>query len=199
MLQKRNLPSSGNLKLTINLIDALNLTFKDKNKVRAYRPLVKLNQFKTEFGERFIEEILNKLDAGSGVDESGDGHFATEKLKAYKKSYKESYTFKNYGKSNTVNLELTGDMRSSLLVLKTTDQGVVIGWDNPEQGLKARGHIVGDNPVLRKRDFFGLEDSKIKQILKDMIKDFAYNIDDLDFYIEAEKQNQFDDIEVFFE
>lgn len=84
----------------------------------------------------------------------------------YSDSYAESDEFKARGKSKgNVNMKLTGDMLSALEVLETSGNSIKLGFDDPEEREKAGGHNRGDNKVLPLRQFFGLRQSEVKEVI----------------------------------
>lgn len=84
----------------------------------------------------------------------------------YSKEYKNSLAFKAFGKTNKVNLTLTGDM---LELMDFDDEGNVlhVGWDDSNEAAKAHGHITGNIAKKKsqgKRDFFGLSQEDIEKV-----------------------------------
>lgn len=113
------------------------------------------------FFEAAFDKMLARLDQGRGVD---------GKLHAYSKSYKDSLAFAAFGKSNTVNMQLTGDMVQSVTVLDSSETKLKIGIDDSEQAAKAYGHMTGmqGHPTLAgkvsARNWFGWKDSELIKI-----------------------------------
>ena len=113
------------------------------------------------FFEAAFDKMLARLDQGRGVD---------GKLHAYSKSYKDSLAFAAFGKSNTVNMQLTGDMVQSVTVLDSSENKLKIGIDDSEQAAKAYGHMTGmkGHPTLAgkvdARNWFGWKDSELIKI-----------------------------------
>jgi len=113
------------------------------------------------FFEAAFDKMLARLDQGRGVD---------GKLHAYSKSYKDSLAFAAFGKSNTVNMQLTGDMVQSVTVLDSSETKLKIGIDDTEQAAKAYGHMTGmqGHPTLdgkvSARNWFGWKDSELIKI-----------------------------------
>lgn len=158
---------SGNPKLQIDLIEVLHRIESDTRKIRAITPIIKREDVKQEFGARIVEEILKRTNKGVDKDDKG--------FKSYSKTYRQSDIFKIYkGRKLKPDLKLTGEMQSSLNVVKTTATGVIISFIDQEDGSKARGHIVGDNPnKMPIRDFFGLPDEDIEKIMNETIKEYT--------------------------
>ncbi len=113
------------------------------------------------FYQAAFDKMIERLDQGRGVD---------GKLHAYSKSYKESLAFIAFGKSNTVNMQLSGDMVNSIQPLDSKGSTLKIGMNDPEQAAKAYGHITGmkGHPTLdgkvSPRDWFGWKDSELIKI-----------------------------------
>lgn len=113
------------------------------------------------FFEAAFDKMLARLDQGRGVD---------GKLHAYSKSYKDSLAFAAFGKSNTVNMQLTGDMVQSVTVLDSSETKLKIGIDDVDQAAKAYGHMTGmkGHPTLDgkvdARNWFGWKDSELIKI-----------------------------------
>lgn len=109
-----------------------------------------------------IDRIVERTKAGK--DKNGNA-FAP-----YSKDYKESENFKIAGKSNKVNLELSGDMLDGLEIIENRDGRVVIGYGtHNSEGGKAEGNILGtygqEKQVGPKRDFLGIQEKELDAIL----------------------------------
>lgn len=95
-------------------------------------------------------------------------------FKKYSKRYKNSEDFKAFGKTDKVNLTLTGDMLGLLDVSKETDNTVELSWEQDDEAAKAHGHIVGNPKTnLPKRDFFGLNNKDIEQVKNKFSEELA--------------------------
>ena len=132
--------------------------------------------------EALAQAILDKIldNSKSGVDRRG------VPFKKYSKAYKKSDDYKAYGKTSKVNLTLTGDMLGLLNVTEKKGNTVTLGWEEPDEGLKAHGHITGGGK-LPKRDFFGINSKALKDVkdefdteIKEIIK--AKESKDLDAF-----------------
>lgn len=123
---------------------------------------------KDEVADLIIERIVNRTDQGKDKD--------GRKFPGYSKSYKESLDFKVAGKTNKVDLQLSGDMLAALSVLDKTSRSVVIGFERgSEENAKADGNIRGTygkpTPDPKKaRDFLGISDAELTKIIK-FVKD----------------------------
>ena len=123
---------------------------------------------KDEVADLIIERIVNRTDQGKDKD--------GRKFAGYSKSYKESLDFKVAGKTNKVDLQLSGDMLAALSVLDQTSRSVVIGFERgSEENAKADGNIRGTygkpTPDPKKaRDFLGITDRELSKIIN-LVKD----------------------------
>jgi len=109
---------------------------------------------KNEIGQAIIDRIIARTEAG----ESAYGG----SLGKYSKSYEDSLDFKAFGKSNPVDLKLTGDMLGAIDILEDRGSKLTIGLVGDLQNAKAYGHQTGmkGNPELegkvRPRPWFGV-------------------------------------------
>jgi len=123
---------------------------------------------KDEVADLIIERIVNRTDQGKDKD--------GRRFPGYSKSYKESLDFKVAGKTNKVDLQLSGDMLAALSVLDKTSRSVVIGFERgSEENAKADGNIRGTygkpTPDPKKaRDFLGISEAELTKIIK-FVKD----------------------------
>lgn len=119
---------------------------------------------KDEVADLIIERIVNRTDQGKDKD--------GRKFPGYSKSYKESLDFKVAGKTNKVDLQLSGDMLAALSVLDKTSRSVVIGFERgSKENAKADGNIRGTygkpTPDPKKaRDFLGISERELIKIVK---------------------------------
>jgi hypothetical protein len=119
---------------------------------------------KDEVADLIIERIVNRTDQGKDKD--------GRRFPGYSKSYKESLDFKVAGKTNKVDLQLSGDMLAALSVLDKTSRSVTIGFENgSEENAKADGNIRGTygNPSpnpKKARDFLGITIKELTDIIK---------------------------------
>jgi hypothetical protein len=113
------------------------------------------------FYEAAIELLQKRLDEGRSVN---------GQLGNYSKSYKDSLAFKVFGKSNPVNMKLSGDMLASITELDSKGLSMKIGINDEIEASKAYAHMTGfkDHPTLdgkvRKREWFGWTDKELKSI-----------------------------------
>lgn len=176
--------------LVINVVDVLKSTT-DTARLRAFLPIVKSDAVKREIGLRAIDMINARTE--SGRDKKGTP------FKGYSKAYKESDTFKIYGKTNKVNLRLSSAMRSDIDVVKINPNSVEIGFTDSEQSAKGHGHVHGGGykRSLPVRDFWGLPEQKeIESIIKSTIRDneALAEIPDLTQAVEANQDVTFFDL-----
>jgi hypothetical protein len=81
----------------------------------------------------------------------------------YSESYADSLAFKAFGKSKSdVNLTQTGAMLSSIDVIESDRDRIVIGFNEELQSKKAHGHVTG--AVGKKRDFFRVTKAELNAI-----------------------------------
>lgn len=86
----------------------------------------------------------------------------------YSKSYKDSLAFKSFGKSNDVNLTLTGDMLSSLTPSSEKSGQLTVSVTGSNNIIKAFANITGDRGgeyKSVKRDFFGISEKDLDKII----------------------------------
>jgi hypothetical protein len=125
-----------------------------------------------EVADLVIERIVNRSDQGMGLNADGT---RLKKFPGYSESYKKSLDFAIAGKQGKpVNLQLSGDMLAAIKVLKSTNQGVWIGFDDESENAKAEGNILGtygsDNPKPGKaRNFLGITNQELMKIV-DFVK-----------------------------
>lgn len=118
--------------------------------------------------DAIVERTLN------GQDKNG------RSFKAYSKAYKKSDVFDIYGKSNQVNLKLTGEMQAAIDVFLTGRNEVTVAFNDSQQNDKASGHVNGTfsskgKRQLPVRDFWGLDEASQYKILKGVLSDFNSN------------------------
>jgi hypothetical protein len=113
------------------------------------------------FFEAAVDRLQKRLDEGRSVN----GQLGT-----YSESYKNSLAFKVFGKSNPVNMQLTGDMLTSISELDSKNSKMKIGIIDELEAAKAYAHMTGfkGHPTLdgkvRKREWFGWTDKELKEI-----------------------------------
>lgn len=132
---------------------------------RAYLAATYPNSVKRVIARGIADRIVERTQ--SGIDKEGD------KFVGYQQSYKKSLAFNVYGKSNQVDLTLTGAMLSSVTVVSVDSTTVKIGFTDNKQFQKASGHIdgTGAHNALPVRDFWGLPLEDVQDIIKSAIKD----------------------------
>lgn len=127
-----------------------------------------LPELKRAFGQAVIDHIVERTE--SGTDRNGN------KFQAYAKEYKESDAFKAFGKTNKVNLSLSGDMLSLLDIVEDKGNTLKIGWREDVENAKAYNHNVGD--TVKKRPFFGINESDLASISSEFKPDFKKSAND---------------------
>lgn len=151
-------------KIKVDISRVFNKAYDDRRVRNALRPVISDPEFKRNFGLSLIDLIVERTE--SGQDKKGS------RFAPYSKAYKNSLTFKVYGKSNRVDLKLTGDMLSSLTSKNNHGPYVTLEFDDEESAAKATGHITGQLGHAKApiRDFFGISDDEMIPILKQEIK-----------------------------
>lgn len=95
-------------------------------------------------------------------DRTREGYSSTGRpFRGYSKKYKDSFEFKVAGKTDTVDLSLTGDMVADLDILSINNRYVLVGYEMDYDDIgKVHGNVTGeygnDKPVTSPRDFIGL-------------------------------------------
>jgi hypothetical protein len=136
------------------------VVIKFPEKYKALTPVERL-----AVGREVVQYIRERTE--KGLDKDG------EKFPKYSNRYVKSLDFQNAGKSKSkVNLALSGDMMASIKLLNFNRAGeITIGLESgdPEEG-KLEGNRKGtygnSKPVTDPRDPLGIEDDKLKEILR---------------------------------
>lgn len=89
----------------------------------------------------------------------------------YSKAYKDSVPFQVFGKTDKVNMDLTGDMLGSIEKTDESRDTVTIAVTGEQNILKAFAHITGFEghkyiKGVQPRDFFGITDKEIQKLTK---------------------------------
>lgn len=149
-LSKPNKPSQSDVSVVIDLESLLG-KFAQSRDVRE------------TFFELALERLLERTAAGRDVDGK---IFAPAKGKSsgYSDAYKNSLAFAAFGKSNKINLELTGDMLSSIGIRDQNSKKMVVAVSDSESA-KAYNHTVGD--TVPRRPFLGWSDKELERIAKE--------------------------------
>lgn len=121
-----------------------------------------------EIREAFLQTVIDRI-----VERTQSGRDVTGKIfsEKYSTAYKNSLPFKVYGKTNKVNMTLTGDMIQSIDKIDESRDTATIGITGEQNILKAFAHITGfeGHPHLDgkvgKRDFFGITQKEIDKIV----------------------------------
>lgn len=118
------------------------------------------------FYQLAFDKMIERLDSGRDVN--------GKLFSKYSKAYKDSLAFSAFGKSSTVNLQLTGDMINSVQIEKQTDKIMTVGFGSDKlENAKAYAHMSGyeGHPTLegkvKPRLFFGWSDKELKDIAKE--------------------------------
>ena len=130
---------------------------------KAYKP-----NARRAIAQQIIDFIVNRTGRGRGIDNKPWGG----KAGSYSQSYKDSLDFKNAGKTNTVNLELSSDMLNSLELLSSKRGEITLGYAAGDPiNDKVEGNRLGTygqkKPIPGKaRDFLGIRKEDLNRILK---------------------------------
>jgi hypothetical protein len=122
------------------------------------------------FLQMALDKLQERLDSGRGVD---------GKLAPYSQSYKDSASYKIWGKSSTVNMQLSGDMLAAIKELNSSNGKIKIGIDDSTEAAKAYGHMTGmkGHPTLAGkvpvRNWFGWTDKELEQIATELTPEAA--------------------------
>ena len=84
---------------------------------------------RNQIGKEIVRFIQSRTRKGLNIQ--------NKPFKAYSQSYKDDLDFSNAGKSNTVNLTLTGEMLNTLTVLSTGLDFITVGFDDTDGNDKA--------------------------------------------------------------
>jgi hypothetical protein len=135
---------------------------------RYIQTIVKLPKYlkaeeRAAIAQEIITYIQDRTTEGKDVDE--------RKFKGgYSNSYKKSLDFKVGGKTNKINLTLSGEMLAAIKLLDSSSGKIKIGFneDDPEAGRvegNQRGTYGQSKPVAEPRKFLGISDKVLKSIL----------------------------------
>lgn len=151
----------------INLLKILDRAISDSRIKDALRGTLKESSFKSLYGQRVVDEIVNRT-REKGVDRNN------KSLGTYSKSYSKSFDFEVYKSGQKkVDLTLTGEMLETLDA-KSSMFTIEINVDEDNRG-KAQGHISGKLGKFGKaqpRDFLGLPPKEEDRIFLESIKDY---------------------------
>ena len=150
----------------INLVRLFNTAFSgssvsERNQLRG---ALSSTSFRDQFGKAVIDRIIQRT---SQESKDKDG----KPFPKYSDSYMKSDVFKIYGKSSKVNLELTGEMLSSMKAIDAS-QSIVIEMIGDNNKAKAQGHKYGLGKKRVKRDFLGLPQDDLNIIMISTISDY---------------------------
>jgi hypothetical protein len=152
-----------NPKFQINLTKIFHKAYADDRALRdAIRPTLSNPTFRAVYGKAVIDRIIERT--LSGIDRDGI------KFKSYSKSYINSDIFKIYAKNpSEVNLKLTGEMLASLTTTNT-DALITVELLGEENKAKAHGHKYGLGKKKVRRDFLGLPESELVELMRDSME-----------------------------
>jgi len=154
------LPKYNVTPITINLKKVFGRDFPDSKAL------------KQAVGQALVDKLIKRTEKGRDKN--------MQPFKKYSPNYKGSLEFKAHGKTERVNLTLTGDMLRSVDVVDNKQKNILrLDFDDPVEEVKAHGHIKGAGK-LPKRDFWGLSEKEIDEVAKDFR-------DDVDRFTEGDK------------
>lgn len=152
----------------INLLDVLKRAIPDSKVQDALRATLKESPFKTLFGQRVVDEIVNRT-REKNIDKNG------KSLGTYSKTYKDSLIFEIYKSGQQkVDLTLTGEMLESLRSNSSAYQ-IIVNLEGDNNRGKAQGHItgkLGKTGRAKPRDFLGLPNKEVDKIFIESVKDY---------------------------
>jgi hypothetical protein len=163
---------SSPTRVTFDLVRIAERAFNSSQR-KTIIPLLRRDSIKLEYGRRAIEEIRQNTARSKDKNDS--------RFESYSDAYKSSLAYRAFGKSSTVNLELSGQMLSDLEVLGATRTGVQVGFSGGLSERKAHGHITGARGRLPVRDFLGLPPDDEEKLLKETIRSFQDGTPVVDF------------------
>jgi len=136
---------------------------------------------RVKIADAVLEHIRDRTERGVGVIKrqgSLDGIvLRTKQFAKYSKAYKESLDFEIAGKTDTVDLTLSGDMLIEMDLLSHKAGEIRIGYDkDSEENERADGNIRGTSGPAgskprAKRDFLGIEARVLSRIIAQHRKD----------------------------
>lgn len=119
-----------------------------------------------ELADLVIEHIYERT-TKDNTDKNGNS------FPKYSKKYTNSLDFKNAGKTKgNIDLQLSGDMLAAMKLLTHKNGEITIGFERgTEENAKADGNIRGTygqaSPIPgKKRDFLGIEQSKLRELIE---------------------------------
>jgi hypothetical protein len=150
----------------VDVIKVLRSAYASKDTQDKLTEFVLESEFKQLFGIRMVDRIVERT-RDENVDRFG------KSLGKYSKAYKKSLIFQIYGKSDAVDLTLTGAMLESL-ASDETGKMIIINVAEDQKG-KAEGHITGKLGKFgraKPRNFLGLPDGEVNKIFKESLIDY---------------------------
>ena len=153
-----------------NVYGILNRVAKNRGweigQLRAARKKMSISFF-ARFGVKTIDKIFERT--LSGLDYNG------KPFPKYSEEYKKSLEFKIYGKSDKVNLLLSGEMLNSMTWLSRRNGDLKVYILGKHNNDKARGHHsgkYGKSKNIKVRRFLGLSNSEENEILESSLREF---------------------------
>lgn len=125
----------------------------------------KNREVREAFFQVAYDKLLERLDQGIGAD--------GKKLGKYSKAYMDSLAYAAFGKDSTVNMQLSGDMISSIDIVNQDDKKMKVAFKGQDENAKAFAHMTGfqGHPTLdgkvKPRKFFGWSDDELLEIAQE--------------------------------
>ena len=101
----------------------------------------------SNIAQDIIDRIVERTEDGKAIH-------GRNLRRPYSKAYKESDEFKDFGKTNKVNMTLTGRMLDDIDIIEENGNSFKVGFTELIQNKKAYNHNTGDTTT--KRPFFGV-------------------------------------------
>lgn len=161
---------AAKVKYRIDLINVFDQAFASKGAaIRSkLRPLVSEPEVRREIGRVAVDRIIERTH-DLNIDKN------SRPFPGYSKSYTKALPYKVYKKTGEVNLTLTGEMLASMVVKADNKYYIDIVMADQLNNDKAHGNIHGSygrQPSKKKaRDFLGLPDKEISEIVKAVVID----------------------------
>ena len=135
--------SQDEVSQTFNLAEITGLDFSGESDIKG------------RIGQAIIDKIVSRSEGGKDI--------RGNTFEAYADSYKKSEEFEAFGKSNKVNMTLSGNMLSTLDILSSGGSKIKIGWNDSTNNAKSFNHMTGD--TVKQRQFFGVQKKAVKEVL----------------------------------
>ncbi len=133
---------------TINLEEILGVSFVGEKALRL------------AIAQAVVDHIVKRTQDGKNV-------YGGDLKGPYSDEYQESTVYKLLKDSDDVNMTLTGSMLDDISIIKDSPTSLIIGFKDKKEKAKAFNHNTGDTKGMPKREFFGITQAQVKQIVKE--------------------------------